>query len=365
MTQALNDKNLWVREKVAEVLGNIGFVTDNDTTVVVEALVKALDDEKEVCSSAAWALGKIGKTAKNAIPALERALSHNNYSVRRNAAWALGEIGEPAEGNASALTQVLRDQNYSVYKDATSDVGKAVEPTLARAFDDEIVLYTVSDRGDLIQLYVTAESFRSVIVDSLGEPFRNPSAVTEGLAMSSDGYLYASVNFKDSESVLYRINVQTAHVDLVGSMAQKQVDGLCFAKDDSLYGVTSIIGGGYASQLIKVDIGTGITIPVNIRLRLGDLDAIAIDSDGRVIVTDGVGKNDHFHQIDLSGNLRHRPIGPTPGGRDVEGLTFGSNGFMYGTTSDHLIRVDPETWHCTNLGDLGFRTSNLASADQK
>jgi len=238
----------------------------------------------------------------------------------------------------------------------------------------EVTLYTISDTGNLVKLDIVAESFDPVVIGNLGESFLG---LVEGLAMSPDGLLYAAVNSQDAESKLYSINTQTAEATLVGTMNQRQVDGLSFSKNGTLYGVTSILGGGYASQLLKVDIKTGDTTPINIGLGLMDLDSLVIGPEDKALITDGVGGDDQFYQIDLTSESNPMLVGPTPDiiprGRDIEGLALGSDGFLYGTTCatqtdigiSYLARINPETLEYINLGSLEFGAWNLASVRKK
>ncbi len=63
----------------------------------VAKLIEALKDQDTgVRSSAAYALGKIGPAAKDAVPALIEALKHQDSRVRLGAASALGGIGPAA-----------------------------------------------------------------------------------------------------------------------------------------------------------------------------------------------------------------------------------------------------------------------------
>ena len=233
-------------------------------------------------------------------------------------------------------------------------------------------LYTISYKGNLVRLDIAAESFNSVVIGPLGQPFNSEGARTEGLAMGPDGILYAAVNFKDAESELYRINPQTAEATLVGSMGQRQVDGLSFAKDGTLYGVTSrtgLGGSGYGSKLIEVNTETGEMIIVNPELWLDDLDALAINPDDMAIAADG--ETRCFYQIDLTGESDPTRIGRTPEivpGLDLEGAAFGTDGYLYATTNltrpdvSYLIRIDPtQILEYTDLGSLGFFVNSLAS----
>jgi HEAT repeat protein len=79
----------------------------------VERLIKELQDEDlSVRSSAAEALGDIGKDAKDAVPVLVQTLRDQYGSVRTSAANALGKIGEGGIDVVPALIPLLKDQEW-------------------------------------------------------------------------------------------------------------------------------------------------------------------------------------------------------------------------------------------------------------
>lgn len=235
-----------------------------------------------------------------------------------------------------------------------------------------ITLYTVSEAGNLIKITVRGQSIASDTIRNLGEPFVSVGVHVEGLAQGPDGMLYAAVTMPGEESVFYRIDLPGGAATRIGSMGHREVDGLGFNQDGLLYGVTSRVGGASDSMLVTVDIDTGKATPVKKNMRLFDLDALAVSPCGAIIVTDGIGIRDHFYTVPLKTASRPVPLGPTPDiipwGRDVEGLTFGGDGFMYATTNasqtqdrtSYLVRIDPKTFTYENLGNLKFGASNLA-----
>ena len=105
LQQVLNDEDSNVCSRAAEALGNIG------NEVAVPALVQALNHaDSSVRRSAAKALGNIGNEA--AVPALVQALNHADSNVYSSAAEALGNIGN--EAAVSALVQALNHADSSV-----------------------------------------------------------------------------------------------------------------------------------------------------------------------------------------------------------------------------------------------------------
>jgi HEAT repeat protein len=71
-------------------------------------------------TQAATSLGQIGPGAKEAVPALIKALKDKYYTVRQFAAQALGEIGPEAEAAIPQLTAALKDPAEEV-SDAAED----------------------------------------------------------------------------------------------------------------------------------------------------------------------------------------------------------------------------------------------------
>jgi len=120
----LGDKEVGNRFYAAEALGKIG----EPAKEAVPALIKALGDEKaeKVRSNVAEALGKIGDA--QAVPALIEALSDEVWGVRYSAARALGEIGEPAvPALIEALSKIGEPAAKALRKIRTPEAMKAVE----------------------------------------------------------------------------------------------------------------------------------------------------------------------------------------------------------------------------------------------
>jgi hypothetical protein len=99
LIQALgNDKDSYIREAAAKILGNIGNPRSgiNEEEVreaIVPSLIRALkDDDFQVRSSAAQGLQKIGTQAKEAVPALIQALRDDDFGVRSSAKESLMSI---------------------------------------------------------------------------------------------------------------------------------------------------------------------------------------------------------------------------------------------------------------------------------
>ncbi|MFN7683963.1 MAG: HEAT repeat domain-containing protein, partial [Oligoflexia bacterium] len=81
----------------------------------IEKIVLTLEQGKpQDRVSAAGVLGSLGRHAKDAVPALIRAMSDNERSVRFNAAYALGNMGEHAKDAVPALITALSDKEKYV-----------------------------------------------------------------------------------------------------------------------------------------------------------------------------------------------------------------------------------------------------------
>src|SRR3989442_1701358 len=96
--------------------GVVAWMTDLDS------------NDAGVRRSAAYALGKLGKDAADARPALEAALRDDQPAVRQNVAWALGKLGPKA---VPALREALRDRDDLVKRDAINSLGQFKDNTEA------------------------------------------------------------------------------------------------------------------------------------------------------------------------------------------------------------------------------------------
>jgi len=92
VSRLLRDKEPFVRERAARVLGHMGSYA----SATVPAMTKALEDsDPRVRVGVASTLGGIGRKAAPAIPALTARLKDKSPDVRRAAKWALKEIVPP------------------------------------------------------------------------------------------------------------------------------------------------------------------------------------------------------------------------------------------------------------------------------
>jgi len=116
--QALKDENLDVRTHAATALGK-EEVRDEE---VVSLIIKVLDvNNRLLLKDAAKALGEIG--SPEAVPYLIKTLKDEDPDVRKQAAEALGEIGSPKA--VPHLIKALEDEDQDVREVAAEALGKA------------------------------------------------------------------------------------------------------------------------------------------------------------------------------------------------------------------------------------------------
>ena len=109
LARASADGSEEVREWVTAALEELGPPPASDA----HALAALVDNENaDVAYWAATLLGRLGAEAAPAVPALASALSASvAMSVRQRAAWALGKIGPPARDALDALRQAAASDN--------------------------------------------------------------------------------------------------------------------------------------------------------------------------------------------------------------------------------------------------------------
>ncbi len=109
----------------------------------IPALRKALkNNNQQIRSGAAFALGKMGKVASTTIPDLANLLQDSDETVRANAVFALGKMGKLAKPVVPKLAEVLNDKNPSIrvsvvrlFENLGSDAYAAV-PSLIKTLQD-------------------------------------------------------------------------------------------------------------------------------------------------------------------------------------------------------------------------------------
>ncbi|WP_081431317.1 HEAT repeat domain-containing protein [Moorena bouillonii] len=129
-----------VRTSAADALGKLG----NSSLTVVNPLIALLqDDNYGVRSTAADALGKLGNSSLTVVNPLIALLQDDNYGVRSTAADALGKLGNSSLTVVNPLIALLQDDNYGVRSTAADALGKlgnssltVVNPLIALLQDD-------------------------------------------------------------------------------------------------------------------------------------------------------------------------------------------------------------------------------------
>ena len=123
-----------VSESAIHALKECGPAAEGAVSVLMEALnaeKSDVDDWRDLSVSrathvrdaAAGALGAIRSTAKDAVPALLRALQDTDHEVRQRAVEALGRIGSDPDNVVPALVQALSDGNEAVRLAACKSLG--------------------------------------------------------------------------------------------------------------------------------------------------------------------------------------------------------------------------------------------------
>ncbi len=111
-----NDRHRSVRTEAAKALAQvdldaIAHESARRASGKVRELIEQLrDGDEHEAASAAKRLGDMGYNAKESIPALTQALSHNNKWVREAAADALGDMGRRADSALPALKRLSNDE---------------------------------------------------------------------------------------------------------------------------------------------------------------------------------------------------------------------------------------------------------------
>ena len=116
---ALGNADRYVRAFAAWSLGNLGEAARE----AVPALVRALDAD-DTATAVSAALARIGPAAAEAVPALAADLGGPDAGRRWRAARTLGRIGPPAHAAVPALRQALRDPNEAVRAHAARALGR-------------------------------------------------------------------------------------------------------------------------------------------------------------------------------------------------------------------------------------------------
>jgi HEAT repeat protein len=111
----------------------VNVIADLEPRFAVPPLIEALkDSDAKVRRTAARALGKFGKGAKNALPPLIAALNDSDDMVKLMAADAVGNFGFEAKAAIPALTAMYKSPNGDLRANAANAL-KRIDNEAARA----------------------------------------------------------------------------------------------------------------------------------------------------------------------------------------------------------------------------------------
>lgn len=117
LVRACGDADEQVREQAVAALEDLGPPPTETIGQIIELVAHG---DPLVAYWAATLLGRAGRDAANAVPALAGCLtSRADLSVKQRAAWALGKIGPPAASAREALDRAAGDADPRLARLAT------------------------------------------------------------------------------------------------------------------------------------------------------------------------------------------------------------------------------------------------------
>ncbi|MHC4253629.1 MAG: HEAT repeat domain-containing protein, partial [Planctomycetota bacterium] len=140
LTAALLSTNTQLQHNAAIALGKIGSTSHGVVAALVELLAE--DEDYQSRSAAAKALGMLGPKAKEAVPALARAMADRAHGVRCDAAEAMEKMGPAAAGAVGDVVRMLEHEEYGIRRSAAKVLGsigggaKAAIPELTDLLED-------------------------------------------------------------------------------------------------------------------------------------------------------------------------------------------------------------------------------------
>ena len=178
------------------------------------------------------------------------------------------------------------------------------------------------------------------------------------------GVLFGSSGFNDTGTI-YTIDPATGAGTLVGASGFEAVSGLAFDLNGDLYGSASAFGNTVTDRLIKIDplTGAGTTVGTFQAFGIDGIDGIAIHPTTGVMYATSVISSTQadplFSVNKATGAVKFLGTRTEPGTGNaapgaIVGLSFDSNGVLYGSTGGgdgNILAIDINSLTFSVLGD--------------
>ena len=197
-----NDAAPAVRQQAAAVIGQQKV---EDALVVLTDLTSAVRVEKEpsVRREVAVTLGRFGKLAKQAVPALIEALADKDDGVKAATAEALGRVGPEARAAAPALLKLAKAADMPLRRAVTFALGRIDaddKPPIAAALVETLKTATgVELRREAVTSLGLLGETEGGVVAALATQLADPQADHRGLTIDALGKLGPAVRGVESE----------------------------------------------------------------------------------------------------------------------------------------------------------------------
>ena len=191
-----NDAAPAVRQQAATVIGQQKV---EDALVVLTDLTSAVRVEKEpsVRREVAVTLGRFGKLAKQAVPALADALADNDDGVKAATAEALGRVGPESRAAAPALLKLAKSADKPLRRAVTFALGRIDaddKPAVAAALVETLKAATeVELRREAITSLGLLGETEGGVVAALATQLADPQADHRVLTVEALGKLGPAV----------------------------------------------------------------------------------------------------------------------------------------------------------------------------
>jgi HEAT repeat protein len=118
--EQLADEDIHARWYATYAIGRIGVAAAPEAVAPLMEILRTRGEYEYVRGGSAWAIGRMGPAAEEAVPLLIETLQSKHISVLRNAPRALGDIGPAAKPAVEPLLDML------YHEDATARAAAAV-----------------------------------------------------------------------------------------------------------------------------------------------------------------------------------------------------------------------------------------------